>query len=182
MTEIAEGTEAILNFLFVEITPEHWWTRSESTDSAIRDRFAALYEEWHTRPAEDFLATPRSTLAAVILFDQFTRNMFRHQARSFATDGLALALAKRARDLGYDADMTTDEKSMLYMPFQHSEQLIDQDRSVDMFGDIGGAPYEFAVKHRRMIVQFGRFPARNAALGRADADGEAEAIAESADW
>jgi uncharacterized protein (DUF924 family) len=146
-------------------------------------RFGPLLDEWHTRSSGDFLAEPRQTLAAIILFDQFPRNMFRGQARAFATDGLALELAHEAVEREYDKALSPDERSFLYMPFQHSEDLLDQDRSVDLFARLGiDLNYQFAAKHRDMITRFGRFPARNEALGRTSTPDEAEAIAESKDW
>lgn len=183
MTDIAEGTREILDFWFAEVGPDGWWTKSAETDAAITARFGPLYEEWHGRPTSDFLATPHDALAAIILFDQFPRNMFRHQAKAFATDGLALTLAREAVDREYDAELTPDERSMLYMPFQHSEDLLDQDRSVDLFARLGiENNYDFAAKHRAMVVRFGRFPARNEALGRPSLPEEAEAIEESKAW
>lgn len=183
MTEIAEGARDIIDFWFGEIGPERWWTRADTTDAAIAARFGPLREEWHTRPVDDFLGTAYEALAAVVLFDQFPRNMFRHQAAAFATDGLALAIAKGALDRGYDEQLDGGGLSFLYLPFMHSEDLIEQDRSAELFGTLGLAePLRFAELHRDMIVRFGRFPARNAALGRADLPGEAEAIEQSKDW
>jgi len=104
----------------------------------------------------------------VILFDQFPRNMFRGSAEQFATDHLALAIAKGALDAGYDQELAPDERKFLYMPFEHSENLDDQNRSVLLFTQLGDDEQVlYAKKHRDVIARFGRFPHRNAMLGRA---------------
>jgi len=186
MTELAEGTAEILDYWFGAVGPENWWTRSDATDATITERFGALWEEWKARPATDFLVGPREALAGVVLFDQFPRAMFRGKAEAFSTDMLAYAIAQQAIEQDLDEQFGVEERSFLYMPFQHSEELIDQDHSVDLFSQLAEAGYEtpldYALKHRDMIVRFGRFPARNAALGRDDRPQEAEAIAESRDW
>jgi uncharacterized protein (DUF924 family) len=119
-------------------------------------------------PPESFLGDARSALAAVILFDQMPRNMFRGHADQFMTDSLALAIARQAVDRGHDEQMTKDEKAFLYMPFEHSEAHADQLRSVALFTKLGDDfLLGFAKKHCELIERFGRFPHRNAMLGRA---------------
>jgi len=183
MISSIEGTAAILGFWFDEIGPDRWWARSEETDAAIVERFLPLWEEWRSRVPEGFLGSADEAVAGVILFDQFPRNMFRHHADAFSTDPLALAIARGALDRGLDADMSPDQLSFLYMPFQHSEVLADQQRSLALFTALGNAnSLDFAHKHHDMIAQYGRFPARNAALGRPDRPGEAAAIKMSKNW
>jgi len=183
MIEAADGTSAILVYWFDELGPDKWWERSQETDDTIIERFRALWEEWRDRTPESFLASPREALAGVILFDQFPRNMFRGHADAFSTDPLALAIAKGAVDAGLDDRMTEAERSFLYMPFQHSELLADQQRSLALFTALGDADaLDFAHKHHDIIAEYGRFPARNAALGRADRPGEQAAIEMSKDW
>ena len=119
-------------------------------------------------PPESFLDDARTALAAVILFDQLPRNMFRGHADQFMTDPLALAIARAAVDRGYNQDMTKDEKAFLYMPFEHSENLADQRRALALFTALGNDwLLGFARKHHDIIERFGRFPHRNAILGRA---------------
>lgn len=183
MTPTDEGTANILGFWFDEIGPDRWWTRSAETDAAIVERFQPLWEEWRSRVPESFLGSADEAVAGVILFDQFPRNMFRGHADAFSTDPLALAIAKGALDRGLDAGMTGDQLSFLYMPFQHSELLADQQRSLALFTALGNAnSLDFARKHHDMMARYGRFPARNAALGRAARPGEAAAIKMSRDW
>ena len=127
-------------------------------------------------PPERFLDDARTALAAVILFDQLPRNMFRGHADQFMTDPLALAIARAAVDRGYDHGMTKDEKTFLYMPFEHSENITDQRRAVALFTALGDDwLLGFARKHHDIIERFGRFPHRNAMLGRAPRPAEAAA-------
>lgn len=157
----------ILTFWF-SLDPAQWWKPDEALDADIADRFLELWEERSRHLQEDFLGSPYDALAAVILFDQFPRNMFRDQTRSFATDHLALAIARAAVDRGYDQQIRQDERGFLYMPFQHSEDLDDQQRSVLLFTALGdGEMLHYARLHHDVIERFGRFPHRNAILGRA---------------
>jgi uncharacterized protein (DUF924 family) len=145
-----------------------WFARDDALDAEIRRRFLDLWGARRSSTVEAFLATPGEALGAVILFDQFPRNMFRDHADSFATDHLAVAIAREALDRGYDADMKKDERMFLYMPFEHSEDLEDQERAVALFVALGDPELiDFARRHHAIVERFGRFPHRNAALGRA---------------
>ena len=157
----------VLKFWF-GLTPKQWWTTDPALDHRIRENFLKLWAEKRELPAECFLDHPLTALAGVILFDQFPRNMFRGQAEQFATDHLALAVARHAVDRHFDEALTKDERTFLYMPFQHSESLDDQNRSVLLFTQLDDDYLlGFATKHRDVIARFGRFPHRNAILGRA---------------
>lgn len=147
---------------------ERWWKADPALDEEIRDRFLTLWEEKRQLPVHCFLGHPLTTLAAVVLFDQFPRNMFRGHAEQFATDHLALAVAQAAVGQGLDDRLEPRERGILYMPFQHSERLADQQRSVQLYTALGD-DYQlgFARKHHDVIARFGRFPHRNAMLGRA---------------
>ena len=109
---------------------------------------------------------PESCLALVILLDQFPRNMFRGTGRAFAADALARAAAQTIVGRGWDRKMSTDERSFAYLPFEHSESLADQQRCCELMRPLGGETYRYALRHREIIARFGRFPHRNAALGR----------------
>ena len=167
--------ERLLSFWF-GLEPEQWWKADPKLDGQISERFAELYEDKRALPASEFLADPRSALAAVILFDQLPRNMRRGHADQFATDALALQIAKAAIERGYDERLSQVERGFLYMPFQHSENLDDQQRSLLLFTALGD-DYQlgFARKHHDVIARFGRFPHRNAILGRAPRPAEVAA-------
>ena len=156
----------VLGFWFSR-GPDDWWKADEAFDAEVSGRFCGLWHEQRGRPAEDFLEAADHALAAVILFDQFPRNMFRGHADQFATDRLALAVARGAVDRGYDDGMAPERRGFLYMPFQHSEDLADQRRSLLLFTALGDPEQlRFARLHHDVIARFGRFPHRNAVLGR----------------
>ena len=169
-------TEDVLSYWF-GLDPKQWWNGGAELDADIAKRFARLWDEQRSRPLSDFLAGgPREALAAVVLFDQFPRNMFRGHADQFATDHIGLAVAKAAVECGWDDQLTAAERGILYMPFQHSEVLDDQQRSVALFTALGDEyQLDFARKHHDVIERFGRFPHRNAVLGRRPRPAEIEA-------
>jgi uncharacterized protein (DUF924 family) len=167
--------DRVLVFWF-GLSPEQWWGGGKELDEACRDTFLDLHAEKRQLPPESFLADPRTALAAVILFDQLPRNMFRGHADQFMTDSLALAVANGAVDRRFDEHLSKDEKTFLYMPFQHSEALADQRRSLALFTALGDDwLLGFARKHHDIVERFGRFPHRNAMLGRAPRPAETAA-------
>jgi uncharacterized protein (DUF924 family) len=156
----------VLRFWF-GLDPKQWWRRAADLDHQIRETFLKLWEDKRQLPAEAFLDDPLTALAAVILFDQFPRNMFRDHADQFSTDHLALAIARAAIDRGFDDQLEPRERGFLYMPFQHSEDLADQNRSLLLFTALGDTDQlNYAQKHHDVIARFGRFPHRNKMLGR----------------
>jgi uncharacterized protein (DUF924 family) len=169
---MSDWRAGILKFWF-GLTHDEWWKGGSEIDHGIKERFLKLWAEKRQLPVESFLADPLTALAGVILFDQFPRNIFRGHADQFATDHLALAIAKGAVDKGFDEDLVRTERQFLYMPFQHSENLADQNRSVLLFTELGDPEQlDYAKKHHDVIERFGRFPHRNAILGRAPRSGE----------
>ena len=163
----ADWRSDVLKFWF-GLSDEDWWSAAPALDHRIKQQFHKLWGEQRRFPAESFLADPLTALAAVILFDQFPRNMFRGHADQFATDHLALEIAKAAVERGLDDDLEPAERGFLYMPFQHSEALADQRQSVNLFTRLGDdKQLGFARKHLDVIERFGRFPHRNEILGRA---------------
>ncbi|QUT06447.1 DUF924 domain-containing protein [Sphingobium phenoxybenzoativorans] len=172
----------ILDFWFKEIGEGGWWGQSERTDAACL-RYEPLWRDKRHAPAEAFLDRADEALAAIILFDQIPRNLFRGTADAFATDSLARDIARGAVAKGYDVQIGGAGRMFFYMPFQHSEAMADQDVSLVFFQAYGDDnALEFAKKHHDMIARYGRFPHRNAALGRADRPEEAEAIEAGNHW
>jgi uncharacterized protein (DUF924 family) len=157
----------VLKFWF-GLSYDEWWKGGTDIDHRIQQRFLKLWTEKRQLPVDSFLTDPLTALAGVILFDQFPRNMFRGHAEQFATDHLALAIAKHAIDKNFDQELEPKERGFLYMPFQHSENIADQNRSLLLFTELGDdEQLGFAKKHHDVIERFGRFPHRNAMLGRA---------------
>ena len=157
----------VLKFWFA-LDKKQWWSGGPELDHRIKQNFLKLWAEKRQLPVDAFTTDPLTALAAVILFDQFPRNMFRGHAEQFATDHLALAIAKAAVAKEYDEQLEPKERGFLYMPFQHSENLADQDRSLLLFTALGDDhQLGYAKKHHDVIARFGRFPHRNQMLGRA---------------
>lgn len=146
---------------------EQWFARDDAFDAEFRQRFEATHFAAARGEYEAWMESAEGALALLILLDQFPRNCFRGSAHSYATDGLARRYASRAVDAGFDMEIDAGLRLFFYLPFEHSEALADQDRSMELFGGIGDAELmEYAKLHRDLIERFGRFPHRNAALGR----------------
>ena len=147
--------------------PDQWFEKRAAFDLEIRQRFCSL---WHAARAGELAKweeTPEGALALVIVLDQFPRNMFRGDARAFATDPLARAVAAGAIVRGFDSQVSTDLRSFFYIPFEHSEDLADQERGIAFYKAAGDAEnLKWAEIHADIIRRFGRFPHRNAVLGR----------------
>ncbi len=170
-----DWVEEVLGFWFAELTREDWWSGDTTLDERIRTRFLGLYEKMKAGVPAEAARTPRGALAAVILFDQMPRNMFRGTAEAFATDDLANRIAREALDQGLDAGMNADERAFLYMPLMHSEILSDQERCVALFRALGNEEnLRYAIEHRDIIADYGRFPHRNRPLGRESTPAELE--------
>ncbi|MEM6438163.1 MAG: DUF924 family protein [Pseudomonadota bacterium] len=166
--------DRIVDFWCNDCTPQDWYVRSDALDETIRRRFGLAWRMAHAGAYADWEGDPASTLALLILLDQFPRNMFRDDPRAFATDARARRVAARALARGLDAAVDGPARMFFLMPFEHSESLADQDRAVRLFaGKFGvGLVHLHARAHREVIRRFGRFPFRNAPLGRASTEAE----------
>jgi len=159
--------EAVLAF-WLAAGHERWFEHDEAFDAAIRERFATTYEDAAADSLSGWEDGPQSALALVIVLDQFPRNMFRGNARAYATDALARAAAERAIARGFDQKVAMPGRAFFYLPFEHAEDLADQERAVALFRETGDADLlKWAELHADIIRRFGRFPHRNAVLGRA---------------
>ena len=187
MTDPAPVTRAVLDFWF--LPPDHpghererpeWFRKNEAFDAAIRERFGADVDvALSTTPCS---GSDETLLARILLLDQFTRNTFRDTPRAFAGDAQALALAATLVAAGRDKNLAPCQRWFAYLPFEHSESLLDQERAVALFAGLrremqnetfDGA-YDYALRHRAVITLFGRFPHRNAILGRTSTAEEIE--------
>jgi uncharacterized protein (DUF924 family) len=159
--------DEIVRFWFETLKPEDWYRKDQAIDAEIAKRFGATYEALKDSVPPNWIAEPKGMLAAILVLDQFPRNMFRDDPRAFATDRMALALAKRAIGDGFDARVPPEQRAFVYMPFQHSEAAADQAQSIALFTALGNPlNLDFALRHQAIIARFGRFPHRNDVLGR----------------
>ncbi len=146
---------------------EKWFTRDAIFDAAFADRFRDAHFAAARCELDSWMDNAEGALALTLLLDQFPRNCFRGSAHSYATDGLARHYAQRAIDAGFDLQVDAALRSFFYLPFEHSEAMADQDYAMELFGGIGDEELmKYAKLHRDLIERFGRFPHRNAALGR----------------
>jgi len=173
----SDWVEQVLHFWFAELRPAAWFRKDENVDASIRERFGDLHDEVaRLRPEQ--LATARDCLAAVIVLDQFSRNMFRGSPRAFATDPLALSISQHAIAAGLDQQLDRQQRWFLYMPFQHSEDRAVQVRSIELFTQLNDPEnLGYAKRHKEVVDRFGRFPHRNEVLGRASTPEEIEYVA-----
>jgi uncharacterized protein (DUF924 family) len=160
--------EQVLAFWFSEDAKQHWFKSSDAFDAECRARFGAALDAARAGELDSWGDTPEGALALVILLDQLPRNIYRGTAEAFASDGKALALASDAITSGFDAALPSAMRNFLYLPFMHSERLEDQERGLELFAtnDVNDG-LRFMKLHHAIIARFGRFPHRNASLGRA---------------
>lgn len=175
-------TEQVLDFWYAgDVTNRRnaWFKKDKNFDDEIRSRFGADVEKAAIGQHDGLLETPEGALALLIMLDQFTRNLYRNDAKTFAADPKALEIAKQAIEKGHDQALSMYQKIFFYLPFEHSENREDQDRAVELCTVLGDEDYlKYAIAHRDVIVKFGRFPHRNEVLGRKSTDEEVEFLKE----
>jgi uncharacterized protein (DUF924 family) len=168
----------ILEFWFSGDVRPLWFQSTPEFDARLRERFLTVWQAAARGELEGWRDTPEGALALVIVLDQFPLNMFRGQAKGFVTEAQSREVAAAAIDRGWDRELDDAGKAFLYLPLMHSEALADQDRSVQLYRDAGLADsLRWAEHHREIIRRFGRFPHRNAALGRESSGEELEWLA-----
>ena len=163
----------VLKFWFEDSGPSKWFTKSREFDNQITERFLAVHTKANQCELFEWRKMARGRLAEIIVLDQFSRNIYRDHPQSFSSDNLALALAQEAIVVGADDDLTQTEKSFLYMPFMHSESLKIHEVAVQLYEQNGlQNNLDFEIKHKNIIERFGRYPHRNAILGRESTEAE----------
>ena len=183
MTATSADHRDVLDFWFSPASKAHWFERSDAFDAAVADRLGPWHDKAASGEIDGWAVEPAGLLALVILLDQVPRNIHRGTPRAFATDAKALALARLAVDQGLDEGLDLDQRLFLYLPFEHAEQLADQERSVALFRAMGDAHYlDYAIRHRDIVVRFGRFPHRNAILGRPSTAEELAFLEQPGSW
>ncbi|QJD60067.1 DUF924 domain-containing protein [Pseudomonas sp. gcc21] len=163
----------VLNFWFNEIKPAMWWKKDPQLDRLIADRFGAVHEQAGRAELSGWREKAEGRLAEIIVLDQFSRNIYRDSPQAFAWDGMALVLAQEAIAAGADRGLPVEQRGFMYMPFMHSESLVVHEQAMRLFS-IEGLEDSFRVeqRHKEILQRFGRYPHRNAALGRPSTDAE----------
>ena len=157
----------ILKFWFEELRPNQWWEKNETLDNLIKDRFLYLHNQAVKGELGSWRTTAEGSLAEIIILDQFSRNIYRDRPESFAYDGMALVLAQTAIVQQFDEQLSSIQRSFLYLPFMHSESAIMHEEAVRLYKLPGlEGNYDFELKHKAIIDRFGRYPHRNKILGR----------------
>ncbi len=175
MSEQIVSRDEILDFWFSEPASKRWFNSTPEFDQELCDRFMHTYEAARADQLDNWQESASGALALVIILDQFPLNMFRNQPQSFATEACSREVARTAIDKGFDQQFTDAQKAFLYMPLMHSEELADQERSVELYEKAGLTNnIRFAKHHRDIVKRFGRFPHRNAILGRESSKQELE--------
>ena len=175
MNSIHHAPEAILDFWFKEITPKQWWAISDAFDRHIESRFGAVHRSAERCELYHWRETAQGRLAEIIVLDQFSRNIHRGHPHAFACDALALALAQTAVAANVDRELEVARRAFLFMPYMHSESLMIHGVAVSLFSQEGmDGNLEFELRHKKIIERFGRYPHRNATLGRTSTPEEIE--------
>lgn len=179
--------EEVLTFWFQNdpalFRTDPWFRKSDAFDTEIRDRFALTVDAAKDGALDSWTATPQATIALLLVLDQFPRNIHRNSHLAFAGDAHARRIARAAIATGIEQHLTKVERCFLYLPFEHSEDLADQNESVRLFTAIADEPQlatllDYAERHRIVIRRFARFPHRNKALGRSNTPAEEEYLAQ----
>ena len=174
--------QTVLDFWLNEVGPDKWYAQDAVVDRAIAERFGGTVTAARNGELDHWVLHPREALALLIVLDQFPRNVWRNRPEAFDGDAHAVALAKRALNLGHDLRVPEPERQFFYLPLMHSEHQMDQDRCVRLIlmrmPETGDETLRHACAHRDVIRRFGRFPFRNDALGRVCTPAEAAWIAE----
>ena len=165
----------VLRFWFEEIEPAQWWKADPAFDERVRKRFAAVHRAAVQGELSAWRTQPAGRLAEVIVLDQFSRNMYRGTALAFACDAVALVLAQEAVAGGHDVALPPGQRVFLYLPYMHSESTVIHEAAVGLFEALGlPSNLDFELRHKAIIDRFGRYPHRNAVLGRHSTDEELE--------
>ncbi|NOR73341.1 MAG: DUF924 family protein [Mariprofundaceae bacterium] len=175
MSEQVATPSEIITFWFETLEPAQWWKKDLALDREIKARFGAAHRAAMLGELELWRETADGRLAEIIVLDQFSRNIYRDRPLAFACDVTALVLAQEAVRTGADQQVDFEKRSFFYMPYMHSESSKVHETAVELFGQPGAEfNYEFELKHKAIIDRFGRYPHRNATLGRESTPEEIE--------
>lgn len=169
----------VLEFWFDQLTPEQHFIKNDTLDLKMVERFIVIHSQAIAGELSSWRESPEGRLAEIILIDQFSRNIYRDDPKAYANDSVALVLSQEAIRLGIQKNFSSDYKQFLYMPFMHSESKVIHETALKLFSEPGlesSLPYE--IDHKKIIDRFGRYPERNAILGRTNTPEENEYLLE----
>jgi uncharacterized protein (DUF924 family) len=172
--------QTVIEFWFEEIERTKWFAKDDDFDELIRSKFSKVHAQATRCELFEWRISALGCLAEIIVLDQFSRNLFRGNALSFAFDALALSLAQSAIARGLDLELTVEQRSFLYMPFMHSESLMIHEQAMVLFSSLNSdTNLKFEIRHKDIIERFGRYPHRNAVLGRESNDEERQFLTQA---
>lgn len=175
--------QEVLDFWFTECSPKDWFTKNDAFDALLRERFLETHRAIMRRETAQWRNTPEGRLAEIIVLDQFSRNMFRGTKDAFASDETALILAHEAIQAGADRAVSKQMRHFFYMPLMHSERWSDHRAALLLFlKSLNWSGLRFEIDHARVIWKFGRYPSRNAILGRTSTPAEIEFLKLHPGW
>ena len=165
--------DKVLHFWFDETAPAQHFVQDDAFDAMVRDRFFEVLRQAQRCELWEWRSTPQGRLAEILVLDQFSRNIYRNTPLAFAQDGQSLVLAQELVAGGHDAQLSAPQRAFAYMPYMHSESAVVHEKAMLLYGQQGLAyNLDFEVRHRDIILRFGRYPHRNAVLGRTSTDAE----------
>lgn len=177
---LATSIQEILSFWFEELSEAQWWQSDPKVDADVADRFGDLHDRACKAELWSWRVTAEGRLAEVIILDQFSRNLYRGDARAFAQDGMALALAQEAISLGLDKQLSLEKRAFLYLPYMHSESAEIHKQAIALMSQPGlENNLDFEIRHKEIIDRFGRYPHRNVMLGRNSSQEEQKFLEEN---
>lgn len=174
--QLHPDAQRVLDFWFVQNGPKQWWAGGGAFDVAVRLQFADVLKAAERCETAAWRRHPRGRVAELVVLDQFSRQLYRRSGRAFANDALALGLAQEALAMGIKALVSDDEYKFVLMPFMHSESLVIHEEAMVLYSALDTDTFDFEKRHRDVLLQFGRYPKRNAALGRVSTVQELEYI------
>lgn len=164
--------QEVLEFWFTELSAKNWWAKDDALDKQIRERFSTVHAEAARSELFEWRETPEGCLAEILVLDQFSRNMYRDTPAAFATDPLSLCLAQHAVAQGDDQRLSSVQQVFLYLPYMHSESAAIHEVALGLYQNAPKQILDFELSHKAIIDRFGRYPHRNAILGRTSTEEE----------
>ncbi|MFV2061043.1 MAG: DUF924 family protein [Gammaproteobacteria bacterium] len=167
-----EKAKNLVTFWFSERVEKLWYNSTPEFDKELEQKFSSLYQDARDEKLNDWKTTATGCLALIIVFDQYPLNVYRNNKQSFATEKVAIEIAEHCIKQGFDKKLSNTQRSFVYLPFMHSEDIAHQKRSIELFRDLDPDNFTYAQHHHDIVEQYGRFPHRNSILKRVSTPAE----------